>query len=189
MALSIEDIQHLYEEHGGIAYSGEPVTQLEHALQSAWLAEQADAGADLVAAAFLHDLGHLLNLQGHSPTVQGIDDQHQYFAMPFLRRILPESVLEPIRLHVDAKRCLCAIDSDYLGKLSADSMRSLRLQGGVFSDDEARAFLAKPYAEDAMRLRRWDDRAKVASLVTPDLPHYIAVVSRVSQRFTQRAAA
>lgn len=169
MALSIKDIRQLYEQHGGIAYSGEPVTQLEHALQTALLAEQANAGDDLVVAAFLHDLGHLLNLQGHSPTVQGIDDQHQYFALPFLRRVLPETVLEPIRLHVDAKRCLCAIDAQYFGKLSADSVRSLRLQGGAFDETEARAFLDKPHAEDAIRLRRWDDQAKIARLTTPGL--------------------
>lgn len=188
MALSIEDIQQLYEQHGGIAYSGEPVTQLEHALQSGLLAEQAGADEAMVAAAFLHDLGHLLNLQGHSPTVQGIDDQHQYFALPFLRRILPESVLEPIRLHVDAKRCLCAIDADYLGKLSADSVRSLRLQGGVFSADEAKVFLDKSYAKDAILLRHWDDSAKVASLSTPRLSHYIGVVSSVAERFAQQRA-
>jgi phosphonate degradation associated HDIG domain protein len=189
MALSIEDIQQLYEQHGGIAYSGEPVTQLQHALQTGLLAEQAGAGEELVVAAFLHDLGHLLNLQGHSPTVQGIDDQHQYFALPFLRRVLPETVLEPIRLHVDAKRCLCAIDDEYFGKLSADSVRSLRLQGGVFSETEASTFLDKPYAGDAIRLRRWDDQAKVAKLTTPGLSHYMDIFSLVAERFAQRASA
>ncbi|RKP58702.1 phosphonate degradation HD-domain oxygenase [Pararobbsia silviterrae] len=185
MALSIDDIRQLYGSHGGIAYSGEPVTQLEHALQSAMLAEQAGAREELVVAAFLHDLGHLLNLQGESPTVQGIDDQHQYFALPFLRRVLPEAVLEPIRLHVDAKRCLCAIDDGYFAKLSADSVRSLKLQGGVFSIEEAQAFLAKPYAHDALQLRRWDDQAKVEGLDTPDLEHYIARVASVSARYMQ----
>jgi phosphonate degradation associated HDIG domain protein len=185
MALSIEDIRQLYASHGGIAYSGEPVTQLEHALQSGMLAEQAGASEELVVAAFLHDLGHLLNLQGDSPTVQGIDDQHQYFALPFLRRVLPEAVLEPIRLHVDAKRCLCAIDPEYFGKLSADSVRSLKLQGGVFSQEEAQAFLAKPYAQDALQLRRWDDRAKVEGLETPDLTHYVELVAEVAARHTE----
>ncbi|HTJ94670.1 MAG TPA: HD domain-containing protein [Pararobbsia sp.] len=185
MALSIEDIRQLYESHGGIAYSGEPVTQLEHALQSATLAELAGASDELVVAAFLHDLGHLLNLQGDSPTVQGIDDQHQYFALPFLRRVLPEAVLEPIRLHVDAKRFLCATDPEYFGKLSADSVRSLKLQGGMFSDEEAQAFLAKPYSQDAVKLRRWDDRAKVKGLATPDLTHFVARVAQVAARHAE----
>ncbi|NML34869.1 phosphonate degradation HD-domain oxygenase [Paraburkholderia antibiotica] len=179
MALSLDDIRALFERHGELAYSGEPVTQLEHALQSGTLAEAEGASDELVAAAFLHDLGHLLNLQGKTPTQQGIDDLHQYFALPFLRPVLPEAVLEPIRLHVDAKRCLCAIDAAYFGQLSADSVRSLKLQGGVFSDEEAEAFRRKPYAEDALRLRRWDDRAKERNRATPDIDHYLGVVERV----------
>lgn len=98
MALSVTDIRSLFEQYGDIAYSGEPVTQLQHALQSGALAEEAGAGDELVAASFLHDLGHLLNLQGATPTERGIDDLHQYFALPFLRAVLPDAVLEPIRL-------------------------------------------------------------------------------------------
>jgi phosphonate degradation associated HDIG domain protein len=179
MALSLDDIRGLFEQYGALAYSGEPVTQLEHALQSAALAENEGASDELVAAAFLHDLGHLLNRFGETPTEQGIDDLHQYFALPFLRPVLPEAVLEPIRLHVDAKRCLCAIDSGYFGRLSADSVRSLALQGGVFSKQEADVFLSKPHAEEALRVRKWDDLAKEASRVTPSLDHYMNVVERV----------
>ncbi|MEM5434681.1 phosphonate degradation HD-domain oxygenase [Paraburkholderia diazotrophica] len=182
MALNLDDIRGLFEAHGRLAYSGEPVTQLEHALQSGALAEAAGASDELVAAAFLHDLGHLLNRQGETPTARGIDDLHQYFALPFLRPVLPDAVLEPIRLHVDAKRCLCAIDATYFGRLSADSVRSLELQGGIYTDDEAQAFLKKPYAEDALCLRRWDDLAKEANRTTPDLDHYLGVVSRVMER-------
>lgn len=162
MALSLADIRHLFDLHGSMAYSGEPVTQTEHALQTAALAEEAGATDELIAASFLHDLGHLLNVQGETPSARGIDDLHQYFALPFLRRGFSDAVLEPIRLHVDAKRCLCAIDPGYFGKLSADSVRSLQLQGGVFSDAQAREFLLKPYAGDAVSLRRWDDLAKDA---------------------------
>ncbi|MHB9836025.1 phosphonate degradation HD-domain oxygenase [Paraburkholderia terrae] len=182
MALNLDDIRGLFEAHGQLAYSGEPVTQLEHALQSGALAESEGAAEELVAAAFLHDLGHLLNRQGETPTARGIDDLHQYFALPFLRPVLPEAVLEPIRLHVDAKRCLCAIDAAYFGKLSVDSVRSLELQGGIFSDDEAQMFLKKPFAEDALRLRRWDDLAKEANRATPGLDHYLNLVSRVMER-------
>ena len=98
------------------------------------------------------------------------------------RPVLPEAVLEPIRLHVDAKRCLCAIDETYFGQLSADSVRSLELQGGIFNDDEAKAFLEKPFAEDALQLRRWDDLAKEENRPTPDLDHYLNVVSRVMEK-------
>ena len=137
MALTLPDIRHLFTTYGAMAYGGEPVTQLQHALQSAALAENAGAGEALVGAAFLHDLGHLLNLQGETPSARGIDDLHQYFALPFLRPLFNDAVLEPIRLHVDAKRCLCAIDAEYFSKLSADSVRSLKLQGGIFSEEEA----------------------------------------------------
>ena len=96
--------------------------------------------------------------------------------------MLSDAVLEPIRLHVDAKRCLCAIDDAYFGQLSADSVRSLELQGGIFSKEEAEAFLQKPYAEDALRLRKWDDRAKEENRATPGLDHYLSVVERVMQK-------
>jgi phosphonate degradation associated HDIG domain protein len=180
MALSLDDIQHLFDRFGSIAYSGEPVSQLQHALQTAWLAEEAGAQPELITAALLHDLGHLLNLQGETPTQRGIDDLHQYFALPFLRPVFSDAVLEPIRLHVDAKRCLCAIDASYHSRLSADSVRSLQLQGGIFSDEDAQAFLAKPYAQDALALRRWDDEAKDASRMTPGLAHYMDIAARVA---------
>ncbi|WP_296226065.1 phosphonate degradation HD-domain oxygenase [Ralstonia sp. UBA689] len=181
MALSLDDIRTLFDRHGHIAYSGEPVTQLEHALQTAALAEAAGASDALVTAALLHDLGHLLNLQGDTPTAHGIDDQHQYFALPFLRATFADDVLEPIRLHVDAKRCLCAMDAHYYARLSADSVRSLALQGGVFSAEEAESFMQRPYAADALQLRRWDDLAKVAGQPTPDLAHFLAAAVRVSK--------
>ena len=137
MALTIPDICALYERHGGRMYSGEPVTQLEHALQSAALAEATGADAELITAALLHDLGHLLNDQGDTPTARGIDDAHQHFALPFLRGLFDDRVLEPIRLHVDAKRYLCATRPGYHDALSPDSKRSLALQGGTFSTAEA----------------------------------------------------
>jgi phosphonate degradation associated HDIG domain protein len=180
MALTLPDIRHLFDTYGAMAYSGEPVTQLQHALQSAALAEEAGADESLVGAAFLHDLGHLLNVQGETPTARGIDDLHQYFALPFLRPLFGDAVLEPIRLHVDAKRCLCAIDADYFSKLSADSVRSLKLQGGIFSDLEAEEFLRKPFARDALSLRRWDDLAKQPERDTPPLDHYIQLIERLS---------
>ncbi|WP_027214479.1 phosphonate degradation HD-domain oxygenase [Burkholderia sp. WSM2232] len=182
MALTVSDIRFLFEQYGDIAYSGEPVTQLQHALQTGALAEEAGADDELVVAAFLHDLGHLLNQQGETPTERGVDDLHQYFALPFLRAVLPDAVLEPIRLHVDAKRCLCAIDDTYIRQLSADSLRSLALQGGVFSLDEADAFLQQAYAQDAQRLRKWDDEAKEPDRATPDLGHYLGVVERVMSK-------
>ena len=171
--LTIADIELLFARHGSEQYSGEPVTQLEHALQTAHLAEQSDAGDPLVTACLLHDLGHLLNHQGETPTLRGIDDTHQYYALPFLRGLFPDGVLDAIKLHVDAKRYLCKVDSGYHARLSADSKRSLALQGGVFDDDSAAAFLALPGARDAVMLRHWDDLAKQSGLATPSLAHFL----------------
>jgi phosphonate degradation associated HDIG domain protein len=178
MALSIPDIERLFAGHGHIEYAGEGVSQLEHALQSAQLAERDGAGPELVTAALLHDLGHMLNLQGETPSARGIDDQHQYFAVPFLRGLFPAAVIEPIRLHVDAKRALCALEAGYYEALSEDSKRSLALQGGTYSPADAAAFRAKPHAEDAMRLRRWDDAAKIPGASTPSLSHFLEIAAR-----------
>ena len=178
MGLAFGDLATLFRDHGHIEYSGEGVTQLEHSLQTALRAEEAGAAPELVTAALLHDLGHLLNRQGDTPSARGIDDQHQYFAIPFLRPLFGAAVLDPIRFHVDAKRALCATDAGYHAALSEDSKRSLELQGGIFSPAEVQAFLARPHADDAMRLRRWDDAAKVPGLATPPLDHYLAIAAR-----------
>ncbi len=176
MELGIEAMCALYAERGHASYQGEPVSQLEHALQSARLAERAGAAPALVAAAFLHDLGHLLAGLHGTPTLRGVDDRHQELVLPFLEHSFSREVLDPIRLHVDAKRYLCATRPLYLEALSADSRRSLDLQGGAFSASECAAFLEEPFAEDAIRLRRWDDAAKARGAPTPDLSHYAAVL-------------
>jgi phosphonate degradation associated HDIG domain protein len=176
--LSLEDIELLFARHGWTQYSGEAVTQLEHALQTAHLAEQSDAGDELVTACLLHDLGHLLNEQGETPTLRGIDDAHQYFALPFLRGLFADSVLDAIRLHVDAKRYLCQANADYRVRLSDDSKRSLELQGGVFDAAQAAAFLTQPGARDAVMLRQWDDLAKQVDWRTPPLAHFMLRAAR-----------
>ena len=176
--LTLEDIELLFSRHGSAQYSGEPVTQLEHALQTAHLAEQSDASDELVTACLLHDLGHLLNAQGETPTLRGIDDTHQYYALPFLRGLFPSAVLDAIKLHVDAKRYLCRANDGYWAKLSADSKRSLELQGGVFDAAQAAAFLNQPGARDAVMLRQWDDLAKQEDWHTPSLAHFMARAAR-----------
>jgi phosphonate degradation associated HDIG domain protein len=181
--LSLADIETLFARRGHEQYAGEPVTQLEHALQTAALAEAEGADDALVTAALLHDLGHLLQDLGETPTLRGIDDLHQYAALPFLRGLFPERVLGAIALHVDAKRWLCRERPGYHAALSEDSRRSLRLQGGTFDAAGAAAFIARPGAADAVRLRLWDDRAKVpssAGAATPPLAHFIARAARTA---------
>jgi phosphonate degradation associated HDIG domain protein len=176
----IARIEALFRDKGERAYTGEPVSQLEHALQSAMLADADGASEDLVAAALLHDLGHLLNDLGDTPTARGLDDRHQYAALKLLRGRLPATVLDPIRLHVDAKRYLCATDPAYLSLLSADSVRSLALQGGPFDAPGAQRFIEQPHAADAVRVRLWDDRAKVAGAATPPLEHFLQRLERLA---------
>ena len=178
MALTLADIGALYRQHGHIAYEGEGVSQVEHALQAAERAENEGAGPELVTAALLHDLGHLLNRLGGTPTKRGIDDQHQYYAIPFIRGVFPAAVVEAIRLHVDAKRALCALEHDYYERLSEDSKRSLALQGGVFTQQQLAEFLAKPHSDKALRVRRWDDVAKVAGARTRPLEHFLEIAER-----------
>jgi len=181
MALTVSDICLLFARKGGLLYEGEPVTQLEHALQSAARAEAANAAPALVCAALLHDLGHLLNDHGETPTLRGVDDLHQFAALPFLRDSFGDDVLEPIKLHVDAKRYLCATRPGYYDALSPDSKRSLALQGGIHSAKDAAAFITKPYAADAVSVRLWDDLAKVADAPTPPLAHYVTILEAASR--------
>ncbi len=171
--LRIDDIEALFLNRGHEQYSGEPVTQLQHALQSATLAEAEGADDELVTAALLHDLGHLVQDLGETPTLRGVDDLHQFIALPFLRGLFSDRVLGAVQGHVDAKRWLCASRPGYLEALSADSQRSLVLQGGVFDAAQAAAFIAKPGADEAVRLRLWEDQAKSATMVTPPLAHFI----------------
>ena len=178
MALAFDDIENLFSLHGARMYSGEPVTQLAHALQTASLAERCGADDELVTACLLHDLGHMLNDQGETPTLRGLDDAHQYFALPFLRGLFPDRVLDAIKLHVDAKRYLCQVHPEYWTALSADSKRSLELQGGIYDDAQCARFIAQPHALDAIKLRQWDDQAKQPNLSTPGLTHFLQRAAR-----------
>jgi phosphonate degradation associated HDIG domain protein len=178
MALSFDDIEHLLSTRGFHQYGREAVSQLEHALQCAQLAEQAGETPATVVAALLHDLGHLLVPGGDTA---GQDDLHQYVALPFLRGLLPDAVLEPIRLHVDAKRYLCTMEPGYWETLSPASQHSLVLQGGAYTVPEAERFAGQPFAQEAIRLRRYDDHAKVPGLATPPLTRYLAITRALAR--------
>jgi phosphonate degradation associated HDIG domain protein len=171
--LTLAQIERLFVERGHEQYSGEPVTQLEHALQAACFAEQDGADDALVTAALLHDLGHLLHDLGDTPSLRGIDDGHQYRALPFLRGLFAENVLIAIKFHVDAKRYLCATRPEYHAQLSEDSKRSLVLQGGIFSAAAAADFIGQAGADRAVQVRLWDDVAKVQGFNTPSLSHFM----------------
>jgi phosphonate degradation associated HDIG domain protein len=168
----IEDISRLFQDRGDSQYGGECVTQAEHALQSAALAESEGARPGLIVAALLHDIGHLLHHLPDDAPDNGVDDRHETVGVNWLRGVFPPDVTEPVRMHVDAKRYLCAIDPDYFSQLSPPSVVSLKLQGGPMSPQEVAQFQANPFAEDAVRLRRWDDTAKIEGLATPPFSHF-----------------
>jgi len=152
-------------------YSGERVSQLEHALQCAHFAEQAGAEDSLIVATLLHDIGHILE-GGERAAERGVDARHEMLGADWLARHFGPEVSEPVRLHVAAKRYLCATDPGYFDRLSAASVRSLALQGGPMSPTEVAAFEADPFAMAAVRLRQWDEQGKVVGLRTPDAAHY-----------------
>jgi len=171
-----DEIIAIFERKGSAAYFGEPVSQLEHALQAAWHAEQEGAPDALVVAALLHDIGHLLHDLPENIAGLGIDSRHEDLGHAWLARYFSPEISAPVGLHVDAKRYLCATDPEYLKTLSPASLESLQLQGGAFSDAEAQEFLRRPFAREAIRLRRWDDLAKAPGMTTPGLEHYRAKI-------------
>ena len=177
----IDKIFQVFEDRGSEAYFGEPVSQKEHALQSAHQAEQEGASAALVVAALLHDIGHLVHAMGEDAAQRGVDAHHEDAGEEWLAQHFSPEVTEPVKLHVAAKRYLCRADPAYLTRLSPASLQSLELQGGPFSEQQAQEFERYRYYREAVRLRQWDDRAKVPGLNVPELGHYRTVLEAVAE--------
>ena len=171
----------LFQTNGHSEYGSEAVTQLEHALQAALFAEKAAASPALIAAALLHDVGHLLHSLPDDAPERGIDDHHETLAARWLAKRYGPEVVEPVRMHVMAKRYLCATEG-YLEQLSPPSVVSLHLQGGPMTDKEAAEFRSHPHADAAIALRRWDDEAKIVGQATPDLEHFAQYLDQVATR-------
>ena len=163
---------------GAERYGMEAISQLAHALQCARLAELAGASDALIAAALLHDVGHLLQNDMHDAP----KEDHSVIGARYLAAWFDEDVVAPIRLHAGAKRYLVGTDPLYFHGLSAASRRSLKWQGGALDDASARHFMQQPYARDAAALRRWDDRAKEPELVTPPFAHYRSLLQDLRRR-------
>jgi len=171
----IDEIFSRLEARGERMYGGEAITQLQHALQCAVLAHQAGAPATLVTAALLHDYGHVITDDEYAAE-RGTDLAHEEVAADHLAHWFPAEVTEPIRLHVAAKRYLCAIDPAYFDTLSPASVTSLGVQGGPFSDDEIKAFRTNPHWQAAVKLRHWDDTGKDPDMSTPHLSAFRGMV-------------
>lgn len=179
-ATTYERLFALLEAHGKAQYGGEGVTQLQHALQTAQLAEQAGAPLTLVAAALFHDIGHLAHALGEDATRRGIDDHHEARAVGLLKPVFGEAVWRPVALHVQAKRWLCVREPAYAARLSEESQRSLALQGGPMTTLDAEIFESTPFSSEAIALRRWDDLAKDPEAWTPSLTAYQAVMAAIA---------
>ena len=172
----VEQIFQLLKKRGQSSYFGEPVSQLEHALQCARLATEEGASNELVAAALLHDVGHLLHESGEDIGDQGVDSVHEELGHAWLARYFGPAVTRPIALHVAAKRYLCATAKSYAVQLSPASLQSLRLQGGPMNVEEIAKFESDEFAKDAVCLRRWDDLAKIKGKNVPPLSDYRTVL-------------
>lgn len=179
MSVALDRIFAHFAQHGGAHY-GEDVTQLDHALQCAQLATEHGCTEALVAAALLHDIGRMIDPAGNDAEQQGIDAGHEALGAAWLSPYFPPSVIEPIRLHVAAKRYLCATDPAYAAKLSAASILSLNVQGGPMPAADISAFEAEPFYADAVQLRRFDDWGKREGAAPAPLATYRALLERVS---------
>lgn len=181
-ATIVEFIADIFERRGAESYLGEPVTMSEHMLQGAVLAEGEGAADELIAAALLHDIGHYTSEFGTMSLGDVRDNYHEEAGAHVLQPFFPPVITECVRLHVPAKRYLCATDKDYYDSLSDASKHTLSLQGGAMSAAEVEEFEKNPYCREAVRVRIWDDKGKRPGMATPPFRHYVPLLQRVVTR-------
>jgi phosphonate degradation associated HDIG domain protein len=174
----------IFHRRGAEEYLGEPVTMAEHMLQSAWFAEREGGSDELIAAALLHDIGHFTSEFGAYSPSDTEDKHHDDAGAEVLQPFFPPVVTECVRLHVAAKRYLCATDPGYFSKLSPASVHTLSLQGGPMSSEEIAAFRKNPFHSEAVRVRLWDEAGKVAGMKTRTFQDYAPLLQRVVDRHT-----
>ena len=177
----VDTIEDIIARRGAEAYLGEDVTQAQHMLQAATLAEREDGSDAMVAAALLHDIGHFIGEFGQDYIERGVDNRHEDAGAAILEPWFPPEVVEPVRLHVATKRYLCATDPGYFGKLSEASVRTLALQGGPMGPEEVAAFERNPHRDIAIKVRLWDERAKDPEMQTPGFAHFRPVLERLAR--------
>jgi len=173
---ALDQIRHAFDQRGHEGY-GEGVSLLDHAIQCAAFAERDGASPALVAAAFLHDIGHLLHALPDNVAESGVDTEHESVGSAWLSQYFATDVTEPVRLHVAAKRYLCTAQPGYFDALSDASKLSLKLQGGPMNGAQAKDFEAQAFFADAVRLRRWDEEGKIVGFPGPGAAHFDAVVA------------
>jgi 2-amino-1-hydroxyethylphosphonate dioxygenase (glycine-forming) len=163
LGLVADEVLRLLESAKGQRYMGESVTQLEHALQCAQLARDAKADRDTILAALLHDVGHICQ-----PSTD-----HELAGAKYLReRGFSEALVALAEGHVAAKRYLTATNPSYYSQLSETSKKTLELQGGPMTPAEVAAFECDPLFKEKLRLRSWDEGAKIPGLLVTSLEFY-----------------
>jgi phosphonate degradation associated HDIG domain protein len=170
----------IYDARGAGAYFGERVSMTEHGLQAAHFAQAERAPEPLILAALLHDIGHLLEEVPEALEDWRTDARHEEVGARWLTRHFPAEVAAAVRLHVPAKRYLCATDPGYFAMLSPASVHTLALQGGPMRAEEIAQFEREPHHLEAIRVRRWDDQGKVAGLKTAAFADYAAMFERLA---------
>lgn len=174
----IDEIATWFNARGNRMY-GEAVTERAHALQCAFAARQRGASEALTIACLLHDIGHLMHDRGEDIAEQGVDMRHEIIGEKYLRKFFPEEVSRPVGLHVEAKRYLCTVEDGYFEGLSYASKLSLKLQGGLMTEAECKAFEADPFHSDAVLLRRCDEEGKQIDFAPPALETYFPMIQRL----------
>ncbi|MEH6402607.1 MAG: HD domain-containing protein [Sneathiella sp.] len=175
----VDFIGDIFHRRGADSYLGEDVTMSEHMLQGAFLAEQAGAGDQVIAAALLHDIGHYTNEFPEDALEKGVNNYHDKAGAEVIKDFFPVLVIDSIRYHVAAKRYLCAVEGNYFDCLSDASVHTLNLQGGPMAPEEVTAFRSLPHLETIIQVRRWDDEAKVAGVSTPEFSYYAPLLQRI----------
>ena len=178
----VDHIEDVFKRRGAESYLGEQVTMAQHMLQSAQCAEQAGAEDSQIVASLLHDIGHYKNEIPETSLSKGIDNYHEEAGANFLEDYFPVSVVEPIRQHVAAKRYLCAVESDYFGRLSQASVHTLNLQGGPMNAEEVKEFEKNDYLEQCIQVRYWDEEGKDPERKHPPFSYYRPLVESLVKR-------
>jgi phosphonate degradation associated HDIG domain protein len=179
---AIDMIVRVFQERGDGRYGDECVSQMEHAIQAACLAEQAGASQTQIAAALLHDIGHIIeDSELPKSNDEDLNDFHEEKAYQWLRTHFGIAVADPVRLHVLAKRYLCTVEPEYAKSLSPTSLKSFHDQGGLMSHDELLAFGREPYSVEALALRRWDDLAKEEDKEIPSIDYFAPILTACAE--------
>ncbi len=176
----VDFIKDIFDRRGSESYLGEEVSMSQHMLQGAYLAQKAQGDEPLIVAALLHDIGHYTSEFPEDALEKGQNNHHDIAGAKVLERFFPSVVTDCVRYHVDAKRYLCAVETEYFSALSSASINSLRLQGGPMNPEQVIQFKTLDHLEAIIQVRRWDDQGKDKNMSTPDFSYFEPMIRRVS---------